>query len=133
MKRTNIIFWIVTILFSAFMLFLASTEIINGADAKAFIRHLGYPDYFNPLIGVLKVLGVIAILIPGIPRLKEWAYAGFFFDLFGAAYSQIASDGFKPDVLFMLVFFIFWGISYRYFHKRIANSNLAIRKAASMS
>lgn len=128
MKRTNIIFWIVTILFSAFMLFSASTEIINNADAKAFIHQLGYPDYFNPFIGVMKVLGVIAILIPGIPRLKEWAYAGFFFDLLGAAYSQIATYGFKPDVSFMLVFFIFWGISYAYFHKRINNANMAVRK-----
>jgi uncharacterized membrane protein YphA (DoxX/SURF4 family) len=133
MKRTNIIFWLVTILFSAFMLFSAGSEIMNNADAKTFMQHLGYPDYFNPFIGVLKVLGVIAIVIPGIPRLKEWAYAGFFFDLLGATYSQIATDGFQPGIAFMLVFFILWGISYAFFHKRIANMNMAVRKNITAS
>ncbi len=123
MKKTNTIFWIVTGIFAAFMLFSASQEIMNNADAKKFINDLGYPNYFNPLIGILKALGVIAILVPGYPKIKEWAYAGFFFDLFGATYSQIAAAGFKPEVSFMLVFFLFWGVSYVYFHKRLANSN----------
>ena len=118
-------------MFCAFMLFTAVPEIINGADAKAFMRHLGYPDYFNPFIGVLKLLGVIAILIPGIPRVKEWAYAGFFFDLLGATYSMIANDGLRPDVSFMLLPFLLWGFSYAYFHKRINNANMAIRKATA--
>ncbi|HLK27216.1 MAG TPA: DoxX family protein [Puia sp.] len=122
MKKTNIIFWTVTILFAAFMLFSAVTEIINNAETKAFINSLGYPNYFNPLIGILKLLGVIAILVPGYPKIKEWAYAGFFFDLFGATYSQIASYGFKPDVTFMLVFFLFWGVSYIYYHKRLSST-----------
>ncbi|MBS1936138.1 MAG: DoxX family protein, partial [Bacteroidetes bacterium] len=100
MKKTNLIFWIFTIIFCGFMLFSAATEIINNADAKTFINSLGYPSYFNPFIGVLKLLGVIALLVPGNSRLKEWAYAGFFFDLVGATYSQIATAGFKPDVTF---------------------------------
>jgi hypothetical protein len=81
----------------------------------------------------MKILGVIAIVIPGIPTLKEWAYAGFFFDLFGATYSQIASDGFMPQVGFMLVFFIIWGFSYAYFHKRLNNMNVAVRKNVTAS
>jgi hypothetical protein len=119
MKKTNVIFWIFTSIFCAFMLFSAATEIINNADAKTFIIGLGYPAYFNPFIGVLKLLGVIALLVPSFTKIKEWAYAGFFFDLLGATYSQIAVAGFKPDVSFMLVFFIFWGVSYVYFRKRI--------------
>jgi hypothetical protein len=95
------------------------------------MKHLGYPDYFNPFIGVLKVFGAIAILIPGIPMLKEWAYAGFFFDLLGATYSMIANDGLRPDVSFMLLPFLLWGFSYAYFHKRINNANMAIRKATA--
>jgi hypothetical protein len=125
MKKTNIIFWIITGIFALFMLFPAVTEIINNAEAKAFINHLGYPNYFNPFIGVLKLLGVIAIIVPGYPGIKEWAYAGFFFDLLGATYSQIANDGFMAQNLFMLVFFLFWGISYVYFHKR---TNSAVAK-----
>ena len=107
------------------MLFSAATEIINNTDAKTFITNLGYPAYFNPFIGVLKLLGVIALLVPGYPRIKEWAYAGFFFDLVGATYSQIAAAGFKPDVTFMLLFFIFWGVSYVYSHKRINKGTAA--------
>jgi len=120
MKKTNTIFWIATGIFAAFMLFSAVTEIMNGTKALDFIKGLGYPGYFNPMIGILKVLGVIAIIIPGYPKIKEWAYAGFFFDLFGATYSQIAAYGFKPDVAGMLPFFLFLGVSYIYFHKRLS-------------
>ncbi|HTQ65761.1 MAG TPA: DoxX family protein [Puia sp.] len=119
MKKVNIIFWITTIIFCGFMLFSAISEIRNPEEAKEIIHHLGYPDYFNPFIGFMKVLGVIALLVPGFPRLKEWAYAGFFFDLLGATYSQIATDGFMPQIAFMLVFFLVWGISYYYSHKRL--------------
>jgi hypothetical protein len=128
MKKTNTIFWIVTILFSAFMLFASIPDIMNSPDAKAFMSHLGYPVYFTPFIGVLKVLGIIAILVPGYPRITEWAYAGLFFDLIGATYSQIANDGFAPAVLFMLLPLIFWGISYAYFHKRLEQAAPAPKK-----
>jgi uncharacterized membrane protein YphA (DoxX/SURF4 family) len=118
MKKNNIIFLVITLLFSAFMLFSSFAEIRNSPDARAFMSHLGYPDYFNQFIGIAKLLGVIAILIPGYPRIKEWAYAGLFFDLVGATYSQIANDGFVPQVSFMLLPIIFLFISYIYFHKR---------------
>src|SRR5579862_9753185 len=121
MKKNNIIFWIVTILFSGFMLFSSYAEIINSPDAQTFMQHLKYPDYFNQFIGVMKLLGVIAILVPGFPRLKEWAYAGLFFDLVGATYSAIAVDGFQPGLSFMAVLMIFLFVSYIYFHKRINN------------
>ncbi|MFI5152512.1 MAG: DoxX family protein [Chitinophagales bacterium] len=125
MKKTKIIYWIFTGLFCALMLLSAIPEIINGQQAQDFMRHLGYPNYFNPFIGVLKILGVVALLVPGYPRLKEWAYAGFFFDLFGATYSQIANDGFKPEITFMLVFFIIWAFSYMYWHKKAGASKMA--------
>jgi hypothetical protein len=122
MKKNNIIYWIVTILFSLFMLFSSFNEIRNTPDAQAFMSHLRYPDYFNQFIGMMKVLGIIAILVPGFPRIKEWAYAGLFFDLVGATYSQIAIDGFKSDISFMLLPFIFLFASYIYFHKRMNNT-----------
>ncbi len=119
MKKTNIIFWIATGLFSVFMLFASIPDALVIPEAHEFMTHLGYPDYFTRLIGILKILGVIAILVPGYPRLKEWAYAGFFFDLAGATYSQIAADGFTPPVLFMLLPIGMMFVSYVYFHKRL--------------
>ena len=55
---------------------------------------LGYPMYFFAILGFWKVLGAIAILVPRFPRLKEWAYAGIFFDLTGAAASCAAVGGY---------------------------------------
>jgi uncharacterized membrane protein YphA (DoxX/SURF4 family) len=81
------------------------------------MTHLGYPRYFIPFIGVMKLLGCIAILIPGYPKIKEWAYAGLFFDLIGATYSSLATDGFMPQIFFMLVPFILGTLSYVYNQK----------------
>jgi hypothetical protein len=87
MKNTKVLFWIITLLFSAFMLFASVPEIMNTKDVVIFMSKLGYPGYLTPFLGVAKVLGIIAIIVPGYPRLKEWAYAGLTFDLIGAAYS----------------------------------------------
>ena len=118
MKKTNITYWIVTGIFAALMLFAAIPDVMKTNEAVAFIKGLGYPEYLVVFIGVAKVLGVIAILIPGYPRIKEWAYAGLFFDLIGAIYSIIATGGFQPQTAFMLPFvaFLFW--SYYLYHKR---------------
>lgn len=119
MKKNNTLYWIITGLFSAFMLFTAVPDIMVIPDAVTFMAHLGYPKYFTLFIGVAKLLGVIAILIPGFPRIKEWAYAGLFFDLFGAAYSQIATDGFQAGELFMVLPLAFLFVSYALYHKKI--------------
>src|SRR5687768_4782281 len=103
MKRTKFYFWIVTGLFSAFMLFSAIPDLMMVPEAKTFMNHLGYPDYIIPFIGFAKLLGVIAILIPGYPVIKEWAYAGLFFDLAGATYSVISTDGFQPGLFTMIL------------------------------
>src|SRR5689334_22569818 len=119
MKSTNIFFWIVTILFAGFMLFVGYSEITLDPKGTGMMKQLGYPNYFTVFLGWTKILGAIALLVPvNVPRLKEWAYAGFFFDLVGAAYSQIAVGGLNPQVLFMVVFFIFLFLSYYLYHKR---------------
>ncbi len=117
MKKTKTLYWIFTALFAAFMALTAIPDILMSKDAVKFITDLGYPKYFIPFIGVAKVLGSIAILIPGYPRIKEWAYAGLFFDLVGATYSQIAQVGFRPQMLFMLLPFLLWFLSYSFYHK----------------
>ncbi len=117
MKNTKLIYWIVTGLFSAFMLFSAIPDILSVPDAVTFMIHLGYPKYFIPFIGVAKLLGILAILVSGYPRIKEWAYAGLFFDLVGAIYSIIAVEGFKAGVLVMVLPIAFLFISYFTHHK----------------
>ena len=89
-------------------------------DAVKFMRHLGYPDYFTVFISVAKLLGAIAILIPGFPKIKEWAYAGLFFDLIGATWSVGSTDGFTPSLSFMLLPVIVGAASYYYWHKLYA-------------
>jgi len=119
MKKTKVLYWIITSLFSAFMLFASIPDILSTADAIKFMNHLGYPNYIIPFIGVAKLLGIIAILIPGFPRIKEWAYAGLAFDLTGATYSLIATDGFQPAILFMIVPIAFLFLSYYLWHKNM--------------
>ena len=63
-------------------------DLARGEQVRGIMSHLGYPLYFAALIGAWKVLGALAILAPRLPRLKEWAYAGMFFDLSGAAVSH---------------------------------------------
>lgn len=118
MKTTNILYWVFTGLFGAFMFFSAIPDIMVTEEAVTFITGLGYPKYIIAFLGVAKALGVIAILVPGFPRLKEWAYAGLFFDLLGATYSAICSGGLQLAQLFMVLPFGFLALSYIYYHKR---------------
>lgn len=118
MKKTNTIYWIVTGLFAAFMTFTAIPDILMEPETVKFMINLGYPEYFIPFIGVAKVLGVLAILVPGFNRIKEWAYAGLFFDLVGAAYSVTATEGLQPQIIFMLLPMAFLFISYFLWHKK---------------
>jgi hypothetical protein len=118
MKKNKTLYWIITGIFAAFMLFSAIPDIMVVPEAVTFMSHLGYPRYIIPFLGVAKLLGVIAILIPGFPRIKEWAYAGLFFDILGAAYSGIANDGFKAGELFMVLPIAFLFISYFLYHKK---------------
>jgi hypothetical protein len=122
MKKPNILYWTFTGLFGAFMLISAIPDILVLPDAVEFITKLGYPKYLLPFLGVAKFLGVVAVVVPGFPRLKEWAYAGLFFDLIGATYSALSTAGFQPQMLFMLVPFTLEALSYIYLHKRRAIS-----------
>ena len=125
MKKTKLLYWIITGLFSAFMLFSAVPDILVLPEAVTFLAHLGYPKYIVPFLGVAKLLGIIAILIPGFPRLKEWAYAGLFFDLLGATYSGIVTDGPQPQALFMLLPFTLLFLSYFLYHKKSKQYKIA--------
>lgn len=118
MKKNKIIYWIFTILFAGLMLFSAIPDILVTSEAITFMKDtLGYPVYILPFLGWAKALGVIAILVPRYPRLKEWAYAGLFFDLLGATYSMIAVSKGRLDWLMMLLFILLGVLSYVYMRK----------------
>ena len=119
-KTITILYWVCTILFAALMLFSAAGGIQPTADnIKIMHDWLGYPVYFIQFISIAKVLGSIAILIPALNRVKEWAYAGLFFDLTGAIYSGIAVSGkFDPMMLTLLAWIIPGVLSYYFWHRR---------------
>jgi len=124
MKKINLWYWIITGLFAAFMLFSGiQNAMVTPESVKLITTDLGYPQYFVAFIGVAKILGVIGILLPNLRRLKEWAYAGLFFDLFSATYSMIMVAGFEPfSFIFMLVTMAFLFLSYYLWHRKIGTT-----------
>ena len=126
MKKAKIIFWITTIiifLFEGVMPALTS----QSEMAKEGIRHLGYPEYFGNALVVFKILGVLILVIPSIPKnVKEWAYAGFGFDFIFASISHFAVDGVNFQSFFPLIFLVILGISYHYYHKIEHYKNIAL-------
>lgn len=126
MKKAKIIFWITTtiiFLFEGVMPALTSqTEL-----AKEGIRHLGYPEYFGNALVVFKILGVLVLIIPSIPKnVKEWAYAGFGFDFIFATISHTAIDGVGFQSFFPLIFLVILAISYIYYHKIERYKNITL-------
>ena len=118
-KKINIIYWIFTGLLLAAMGLGAIPDLLSMPDALAVFKQLGYPAYLSPFMGAVKLLGVIAILSPGFPRIKEWVYAGFVFDLTGATYSSLAIGTPVLQVLPMLIGYALIIGSYIYHHKRL--------------
>ncbi|UXX78669.1 DoxX family protein [Reichenbachiella carrageenanivorans] len=106
-KRDKIIYWIATVWLSLGMLSTGIVQLIKMEEEVQNINTLGYPTYILSILGVWKILGVIAILVPKFPLLKEWAYAGFFFAMSGAIVSHIAVGDeavtlFGPTLLLVL-------------------------------
>src|SRR3989344_5463055 len=109
-KTIKIIYWAVTILFSLAMLFSGISEIMQTEQGKEVMKHLGYPVYVNTILGVAKILGVVALLQWKYKTIKEWAYAGFLIDFIGAGASMyFAGDGLLnavSPVIFIAVMFV---------------------------
>ena len=118
-KTTNILYWTFTILFCVLMALTAIPDVLKAPDAVEFMTKLGYPLYFIAFIGWAKILGAIALLIPGYPRIKEWAYAGMAFDLIGAVYSILASGPVDAGMLFMVLPFALLISSYIFYHQKL--------------
>ncbi|NWL02351.1 DoxX-like family protein [Flavobacterium collinsii] len=106
-KRNKIIYWIATLWLSLGMISTGIVQLMLIKEETEMMKHLGYPLYFLTLLGVWKLLGVIAILITKFGLLKEWAYAGFFFAMSGAVVSHLAvgdsaKELFGPILLIVL-------------------------------
>jgi uncharacterized membrane protein YphA (DoxX/SURF4 family) len=102
-KAKNIAYWTTTILIAFFIGSGGVAQIAQYlGNPHGIVPVLGYPMYFFAILGFWKVLGAIAILVPRFPRLKEWAYAGIFFDLTGAAASCAAVGGYGPYAFHVL-------------------------------
>jgi hypothetical protein len=118
-KRNKIIYWISTLWLASGMLATGTLQLFKAKAEGALappgvegIILLGYPVYFLTILGIWKILGVVALLIPKFPLLKEWAYAGFFFAMSGAAFSHIASGNpvkeIFPSLLLLVLTVVSW-------------------------
>ena len=131
-KRNKIIYWVSTNWLALGMLATGTLQLFKAKAEGAVappgvygITHLGYPVYFLTILGVWKILGVVALLIPKFPLLKEWAYAGFFFAMSGAVFSHIASGDSMtenvPAFLLLILTVISW--YFRPADRRIISAN----------
>jgi hypothetical protein len=119
MKKINIFYWIFTGLLAALMLFSAVTGLMGNPDGDAMMKHLGYGSYVLPFLSVAKILGVIAILVPGYPRIREWAYAGFTFDVVGAIYSFYKVGDPVSSWAPLIIGLVLIAVSYILYHKKM--------------
>ena len=123
MKKTKIFYWIFTSLFAFLMLGSAIPDIFSAQVAVEGFKQMDMPAYLLPFLGIAKLLGVVAILLPGYSRIKEWAYAGLIFDLVGATYSIIASGQATANWIFMVLPLALAAASYIFYHKRLRVSS----------
>jgi hypothetical protein len=111
-KRNKIIYWISTIWLSLGMLSTGTVQLLKVQSEVDSITHLGYPVYFLTILGIWKILGVAAVLVPKYPLLTEWAYAGFFFAMSGATFSRVASgdsmNEIFPSILLLILTVLSW-------------------------
>ncbi len=120
MKNLNIYYWLSIGLILFFFIPGSIMNIMKTPDWLEVFELLGYPEYLLPFLGVAKLAACLVIVLPYFRRLKEWAYAGLFFDIIGATYSGLMVGGFEPA---MIIMFIATGailLSYWLWHKKLA-------------
>lgn len=112
MKRDKIIYWVATLWLALGMVSTGIVQLIRMPEEVENMKHLGYPLYFLTILGTWKMLGVIAVLIPKFPLVKEWAYAGFFFAMTGATISRIfvgdPISAMFPSILLLVLTVVSW-------------------------
>lgn len=125
MNTTRALYWTVTGLMASFMLMASIPDVLHAPQAVAIFDHLGYPSYLLRFLGTAKCLGVVAIVAPRLPRLKEWAFAGLIFDLLGALYSH-TSVGDPPTVwVFPVIGLTLVTATYVTYHRQATPASMA--------
>ena len=103
-RSRKVVYWIATGLLAAQCTVGGVLDLVRAPVFVGLMEHLGYPGYFSMIIGAWKVLAAVAVLLPGTPRLKEWAYAGIFFDFTGAIVSHLSAGDGAATVVGPIVF-----------------------------
>ena len=111
-KKNRIIYWIFTAWLALGMMSTGVVQLLKQKEEVDMFNHLNYPLYFLTMLAIWKFLGVIAVLIPKFPLLKEWAYAGFFFAISGAVFSHLAMGDSWVEIFPPLLLLILTGISW---------------------
>ena len=107
----KVIYWVTIGLLAALSVFAAFTYLSGSPEAVEGFAHVGYPQQLRIILGIGKLLGAIALIAPGVPKLKEWAYAGFTFAWISASVAHyLAKDG--PAAFMPLLLLVFLIISY---------------------
>lgn len=111
-KSHKIIYWIFTLWLALGMTSTGIVQLLKTKEEVDLMTNLGYPAYLLTIIGTWKILGTVAVLIPRFPLLKEWAYAGFFFNMSGALFSHIAAGHAVVEMLPPLLLIVLTVISW---------------------
>ena len=125
-KTKEILFWITTIVIAIAYFVTGLGNLLPFAHIAQDMAHLGYPDYFLKILGVWKILAAIVIVIPGIRRIKEWAFAGMMLDLSGAAFSRYFSGDAWPTIVIPVGISILVAVNYVIRLTLLNNSNRLI-------
>lgn len=128
MKKTKVLFWTFTVLMALPMLGGSIADLIPVPEAVEGFKHYGYPVYLLPFLGIARILGIVAIVTPGFSRLKEWAYAGFVFDVVLAIYSGLMVGDPMVTVIPAAVALVFTMASYTSYH-RLRRAHIVARQA----
>ena len=125
-KRNRIIYWISTAWLALGMLSTGLVQLLQQKEQVDLMLTLGYPLYFLTILAIWKILGVIVVLIPRYPLLKEWAYAGFFFAMSGAVFSHLASGSAAKDFFGPLLLIVLTAVSWHFrpADKRISSTSM---------
>lgn len=128
MRLEKVGYWVSLVLFSLAMGFGGVADLVKNSEIIDSLKKLGYPEYLALILGFWKVCGVIVILLPGLGLLKEWAYAGFFFDLTGASISHAIVQDDLAKVVIPLVILAIGGCSWLL---RPESRRIAVKTSAS--
>lgn len=128
MNAKKIGYWVSLVLFSLAMGFGGVADLMKNPEIMDSLKKLGYPEYLAMILGFWKIAGVVAILLPRLSLVKEWAYAGFFFDLSGASISHVMIQDELAKAVIPMVILAIGGCSW---WLRPASRRLGIQNATN--